>query len=274
MTPTADPLRYSAVVAELRTAGCVFAEDEARLLMAEAGSPADLEAMVGRRVAGDPLEYIVGWTDFCGVRVVVRPGVFVPRQRTSLMVAEATAIARHRHTANGGRAPVMLDMCCGAGAVGAAVAARLGACEIHAADIDPAAVACAQLNLPPGASTFAGDLYTPLPDTLRARVDVMVANAPYVPTAALRLMPPEARLHEPRAALDGGDDGLAMVRRVIIGAPDWLAPGGALLVETSDSQAAAAVAAAEVAGLTARVAQDDEIGATVVIAARQTGHGS
>lgn len=272
MTSTADPLRYSAVVAELRTAGCVFAEDEARLLMTEAGSPTHLVAMIGRRVAGDPLEYILGWTDFCGVRIVVRPGVFVPRQRTSLMVTEATAVA-HR-AAMSGQVPVVLDMCCGAGAVSAAMAVRLDRCELYASDIDPVAVACARLNLPPGAGTFEGDLYAPLPDTLRARVDVLVANAPYVPTRALRLMPPEARLHEPRVALDGGRDGLALVRRVILEASDWLAPGGALLVETSDSQAASAVALAEGAGLAARVSQDDQIGATVVSGTRPATHRS
>ncbi len=273
MPSTADPLRYSAVVAELRTAGCVFAEDEARLLLAQARSSEQLGEMVGRRVAGDPLEYILGWADFCGVRIVVRPGVFVPRRRTALMVSEAIALARQQHSPNGGR-PVVLDLCCGAGAVGAAVAARLGQCEIYAADIDPEAVACARLNLPPDAGTFDGDLYAPLPDTLRERVDLLVANAPYVPSDAVRLMPPEARLHERRAALDGGGDGLALVRRVIIGAADWLTPGGSLLVETSEGQAGSAVAAARSAGLASRVAEDDDIGATVVIATRPALHES
>ncbi len=268
MTSAADPLPFSAVVAELRAAGCVFAEDEARLLIAGARSPERLREMVGRRVAGDPLEYILGWTDFCGVRIVVRPGVFVPRQRTALMVTEAIAVARQQHSAVSGRPPVVLDLCCGAGAVGAAVAAQLGSCEIYASDIDPVAVRCARLNLPPDSCTFQGDLYAPLPDTLRGRVDVLVANAPYVPTDAVRLMPPEARVHEPLVALDGGNDGLTLIRRVILGAASWLAPGGALLVETSDGQAASAVAAAHAVGLAARVAQDDEIGATVVIAAR------
>ncbi|MGS0687874.1 putative protein N(5)-glutamine methyltransferase [Nakamurella sp. GG22] len=271
MASTADPLRYPAVVAELRAAGCVFAEDEARLLLADARSPEHLGEMVVRRVAGDPLEYILGWTDFCGVRIAVRPGVFVPRQRTALMVTEAIVLARQRQSAASGR-PVVLDLCCGAGAVGAAVAARLGRCEIYASDIDPVAVACARLNLPPDAGTFVGDLYAPLPDAVRGRVDVLVANAPYVPTDAVRLMPPEARLHEPRAALDGGSDGLALVRRVILEASVWLSPDGALLVEASDGQAAAAVAAARAAGLAARVAQDDDIGATVVIAGRRAMH--
>ena len=248
-----------AVVTRLRAAGCVFAEDEAALLVA-AGSGAELDRLVARRVAGEPLEQVLGWAEFCGRRFVVEPGVFVPRRRTQLLVREAAA-----RTHPGA---VVLDLCCGVGAVGAAVAAAAGPVELHAADLDPAAVRCARRNLAGLGTVHEGDLYAALPASLRGRVGVLVANAPYVPTAAIALMPPEARDHEARVALDGGPDGLDVQRRVIAGAAGWLAPGGALLVETSDRQAPSSLAAFTAAGLTARVVEDDELGGTVVVGTR------
>src|SRR5207253_8147105 len=101
--------------------------------------------------------------------------------------------------------PVVLDLCCGSGAVGAALLASLGQIELHAVDVDPVALNCARRNIPADdGEVYEGDLYEPLPATLRGRVDVVVANAPYVPTAAIGLLPAEARLHEARVALDGG----------------------------------------------------------------------
>jgi release factor glutamine methyltransferase len=247
------------VVARLRAAGCVFAEDEARLLMAAAATPAELLALVDQRVAGLPLEQLLGWAEFCGLRIAVEPGVFVPRRRTELLVREAVALAPP--------GAVVVDLCCGSGAVGAALTAVLDVAELHAADVDPAAVACARRNLP-GAQVHAGDLFDAVPAALRGRVDVLAANVPYVPSAAIALMPPEARLHEPRTALDGGPDGLAVARRVIDGARSWLAPGGSLLFETGAGQVTSALAAVTAGGLVARLAVDDELGATVVIGTR------
>ena len=144
----------------------------------------------------------------------------------------------------------MVDLCCGSGAVGAALAAALGDVELYAVDIEPAAVRCARRNVvAAGGQVYEGDLYAPLPAGLRGRVDVLVANAPYVPTDAVGLLPPEARLHEPLVALDGGADGLDVLRRVIAAAPRWLAPGGILLVETSERQASRLVAAVAGSGL-------------------------
>ncbi|CAL9483342.1 Release factor glutamine methyltransferase [Actinosynnema sp. ALI-1.44] len=244
------------VVTRLRAAGCVFAEDEARLLTEAAPSPAELEAMVERRVAGLPLEHVLGFAEFRGLRVAVDPGVFVPRQRTAHLVELAVPYVRP--------GAVVVDLCCGSGALGAAVADAVPGALVYAADLDPAAVACARRNLPAD-RVFEGDLYAALPGGLRGRVDVLVVNAPYVPTEAIALMPPEARDHEPLVALDGGADGLDVQRRVAAGAPEWLAPGGALLLETSDRQAPTTLAAFERAGFTARVERDDEVGATVVV---------
>ncbi|MFY1689170.1 putative protein N(5)-glutamine methyltransferase [Plantactinospora sp. WMMB782] len=249
------------VVRRLRAAGCVFAEDEAGILTSAAGSPAELLAMVERRVGGLPLEHIVGWVDFCGLRVAVDPGVFVPRRRTELLVRRAAGLARPGAT--------VLDLACGCGAIGLAVATLVGDVGLYAVDIEPAAVRCARRNLAPlGGRVYAGDLYQPLPPRLRGRVDVLVANVPYVPSEAVELLPPEARLHEPLVALDGGRDGLDVLRRVAAGAPDWLAPGGHLLLETSSAQAGVAAAALTEAGLGTVVVGDDDLPATVVIGRR------
>ena len=244
------------LAATLRSAGCVFAEEEAALLLREAPDDAALAAMVARRVAGEPLEQVVGFAEFCGQRVVVAPGVFVPRLRSTLLVRRARA----------GLQPgdVVVDLCCGTGAIGAALLAAVPGLEVHAADVDPAAVACARRNLAPQ-RVHEGDLYRALPDDLRGRVTAVVANAPYVPTGAIATMPPEARDHEHRVALDGGADGLDVQRGVIAGAPAWLAPGGRVLVETSVGQAPVTAALMEAAGLAAVVVHDDEVDGTVVI---------
>ncbi|MFE9388032.1 putative protein N(5)-glutamine methyltransferase [Streptomyces sp. NPDC006784] len=248
----------------LRAAGCVFAEDEARLLSETARDAAALAEMTARRIAGHPLEHVLGWAEFAGLRILVDPGVFVPRRRTEFLVRCAAA------GAPGTGEPVLVDLCCGTGAVGAALLAALGGRgELHAADLDPAAVRCARQNLPvPDDHVHRGDLFAALPDRLRGRIDVLTANVPYVPTADIPLLPPEARDHEPRPALDGGPDGLALLRRVAAAAPDWLAPGGTLLTETSSRQAAAAARLLADAGLEAAVTTDPELSATVLTARR------
>jgi release factor glutamine methyltransferase len=239
----------------------VFAEDEARLLAASARTPAELAALVDRRAAGLPLEHVLGWAEFCGLRIAVDPGVFVPRRRTEFLVRQAAALAGPR--------AVVVDLCCGSGAVAAAVAASLERAEPHAADLDPAAVRCARRNLAAaGGRVYEGDLYAPLPAALRGRVDVLVANVPYVPTDEVGLLPPEARDHEPLLALDGGADGLDVLRRVAADAPRWLAPGGSLLVETSGRQAPHAREALAAAGLAHRLAHSEELNAHVVIGTR------
>jgi release factor glutamine methyltransferase len=254
--PGPDP-----VVGRLRAAGCVFAEEEAALLTAAAADPADLASMVERRVAGQPVEYIVGWALFRGARVAVEPGVFVPRQRTGFLVAQAAARAPDGCT--------VVDLCCGSGAIGAALARTVRVRRLYATDLDPVAVRCAGRNLALfGGRALAGDLFEPLPADLRGAVDVLAANVPYVPSAEVGLLPPEARLYEPRLALDGGADGLDVLRRVAAGAPEWLAPGGHLLVETSTDQVPRAMAAFGRAGLAPDVATCADLGATVVIGRR------
>jgi release factor glutamine methyltransferase len=248
----------SLIVSRLRAAGCVFAEDEARLLLSTARTPDELDAMVDQRVAGLPLEQVLGWAEFCGLRITVASGVFIPRRRTEFLVRQAAALARPRD--------IIVDLCCGAGAIAAALATTVDQAEVYAADIDPAAVQCARQNLPgPRGHVYQGDLYEPLPAALRGRVGLLVANVPYVPTEEIGFLPPEARTHEPRVALDGGADGLDVLRRVAAGAPEWLAPGGHLLIEISERQAPSAQAAFAASGLAIRVTSSADLDATVVI---------
>jgi release factor glutamine methyltransferase len=257
----------ASIVGRLRAAGCVFAEDEADLLIAAAPTPDRLEEMVELRASGLPLEHVIGWAEFCGLRIAVGPGVFVPRRRSEFLVGQAIAAARQ--SAASGNPWLVVDLCCGSGAVGVAIAAglsTLGQVELHAADIEPAAVHCARANVAAvGGTVYQGDLYDPLPVEIRGRVALLVVNAPYVPTGEIALMPPEARLHEPLVALDGGPDGVVIHRRVAAAAPQWLAPGGRLLIETSERQAPQTAAAMTAAGLTAVVSTDEELGATAVI---------
>ena len=252
-----DLLDRGALAERLRLDGCVFAEDEAELLLTTATTPDELEQMVRQRVRGIPLEQIVGWAEFGGLRIAVEPGVFVPRRRTELLLHQAPRLAPPQ--------PVIVELCCGSGALALAVASTLPQVELYATDIDPAAVRCAGRNLAGLAGVLQGDLFEPLPTSLVGRIDLLLANAPYVPTGSIPLMPPEARLYEPLVALDGGSDGLDVQRRIIAGARRWLAPNGRLLVETSRSQASASVAAFEHHGLEAQVVISDELDATVVV---------
>jgi release factor glutamine methyltransferase len=246
-------------VARLRTAGCVFAEAEADLLIAAARDTHHLEDLVTQRTDGLPLEHVVGWAEFDGRRIEVDCGVFVPRQRTEFLVEHARALTP--------AGAVVLDACCGSGAVGVSLLADAAPAALYAIDVEPIAVRCAHRNLTPlGGVVLEGDLYDPLPDELRGRIDTIVANAPYVPTAEIALLPREARIHEPRITLDGGRDGLDIQRRIADGARDWLAPHGHLLLETSLAQAPRSLELCVRAGLTAHVGHDPELDATVVIA--------
>ena len=218
------------VVARLAAAGCIAADEEAGMLLEAAGGDAGrLEAFVRRREAGEPVEWIAGWAPFCGLRVGVGAGVYVPRAQTEVLARAAVAAL----AAGGGG--VAVDLATGSGAV-ALVLAAAGA-EVVATEVDPVAVACARAN---GVTVFEGDLDEPLPASYEGRVDVLTANVPYVPTGALELLPRDVRDHEPVLALDGGADGLDLVRRVLALAPRWLRPGtGTVLVEIGPDQAGA-----------------------------------
>ena len=245
------------ITARLRAAGCVFAEEEASLLLSVEQSAGELNAMIDRRVSGIPLEQIVGWAEFCGLHILVDPGVFVPRRRTEFLVRQAVALCPPD--------AVIVDLCCGSGAVATALTAARCDARLFATDIDPTAVACARRNLADRGQVFTGDLFAPLPISLKGRVDVVVTNAPYVPTGEIELMPMEARAYEPRSSADGGSDGLDIQRRIAADAAQWLSPSGCLIVETGQHQAPHTADIFARHGLRARILRDDELDATVVM---------
>ena len=251
--------RHRETTVRLRAAGCVFAEEEAQLLMEASPTPVGLERLVARRCAGEPLEVLLGWAAFRGLRVGVNAGVFVPRRRTEPMVDLASDLAPE--------GAVVVDLCTGSGAVALALSVERPDLELYAADLHPAALQCARTNLIDRAQVFLSDLFDGLPADLRGRVRVATANVPYVPTGEIDLLPPEARDHEPPSTYDGGDDGLDVVRRLARDARDWLVPGGHVVVEVNRRQVAGARFAIATAGLRPQVALEDDEG-TVFLTGR------
>jgi release factor glutamine methyltransferase len=256
-------IHRSDIVTRLRDSGSVFAGEESELLISTSRTLDELKHMVDRRVAGLPLEYILGWTEFYGLRIVIESGVFVPRRRTEFLVQQAIAVARPRKN-------IVVDLCCGSGAIGLAMVTSLGQVELYAVDIESSAVRCASHNVADKGRVFQGDLYEPLPLELQGHVDILVANVPYVPTHEIAMMPQEARLYEPIVALDGGNDGLDVQRRVVAEAPLWLAPGGSLIIETSQRQSVKTAELYSNQGLIPLVISSDDMDATVVIGTKPT----
>jgi release factor glutamine methyltransferase len=212
------------VASRLAAAGCVAAEEEAHELVDAAPDDAALESLVARREQGEPLAWITGSTEFCGRRVRVDPGVYVPRRQTEELALRAVAMAEAS-----GPGSLVADLCTGSGAIALALMAASQA-RVVAVDIDQRAVRCAQRN---GVTVVRGDLGCPL---VAGRFDVVTAVAPYVPTAALEFLPRDVQRFEPREALDGGHDGLTLVRELVVSAALLLRPGGWLLTEVGGSQ--------------------------------------
>lgn len=215
--------KFPAVVTRLHAAGCIAAEDEARELVAAAPGPDALEAALARREQGEPLAWITGGIVFCGRPLRVDPGVYVPRAQSEELACRAAG-----RLPDGGRA---IDLCTGAGAIAAHMQAQVPTASVFAVDIDPAAVACAASN---GVRAVVGDLTEP--PAADGSFDVVTAVPPYVPTDELRLLPPDTTRHEPRMALDGGQDGLDVARRVVAAAARLLVPGGWMFIELGGSQ--------------------------------------
>jgi len=195
---------------------------------------------IERRAAGEPLQYVTGEMPFRHIVLKVRPGVFIPRPETEVLVDEALAALE------GVSDPVVVDLCTGSGAIAISIAHERPDARVYATEIAEETASVARENaercgVSDRVTVLTGDLFAPLPEELRGIVHVVASNPPYIPTADLAGLPTEVGGFEPRVALDGGPDGLDAVRRIVADARSWLAPGGTLVVETDTSTVKTAV---------------------------------
>jgi release factor glutamine methyltransferase len=255
--PAADRT-FASLVACLSEAGCVAAGDEASELWAAAGGPGErLENMLERRCEGEPLAWLTGEVSFAGERVLVVPGLYVPRWQSEPLATDAVALLPETGVA--------VDLCTGSGAVAVVLARRRPRARVVAGDIDPLAVACARSN---GLEAYESDLAAGLPAELSGQVDVVTAVVPYVPTDALALLPRDVLAYEPRLALDGGGDGLAYLGRAAEESAVLLRVGGSLLLELGAEQGDQLAPALEALGYGPPEARYDEDGDLRAVACR------
>lgn len=220
----AEALR--AATLRLQAAGCVSAEEEAVLFVDAAPDPATLDDWIRRREQGEPPAWITGTVTFCDRSVAVDPGVYVPRPQTEALARRAAAALGELPA---GR-QIAADLCTGSGAVAAHLKATVPDATVVGVDIDPAAVRCARRNSVPAA---VGNLGDPLRSD---HFGIVAAVVPYVPTDELRFLPSDVLGHEPRSALDGGDDGLAIARAAVTSAARLLRADGRLFLELGGEQ--------------------------------------
>jgi release factor glutamine methyltransferase len=221
------PRDLAQLTEQLSRAGFIAADDEASELTARAAGDVELlDAIVARRLTGEPLAWITGKVSFCDVEIRVDPGVYVPRWQTEPLARRAVDFL----PATG----VAIDLCTGSGAIARTLMVNRPGAQVVASDIDARAVACAAAN---GVEVYRGDLFDPLPRTLEGRVDVIVAVVPYVPTPELPLLQRDTFAFESTFSYDGGPDGTDILRRVLRESPRFLRRGGALLLELGGNQA-------------------------------------
>lgn len=199
---------------------------------------------VKRRAAGEPLQTIIGTTEFYSRSFKVEPGVFIPRPETEILVDRCLRIltpAGHSLVA-----PQVLEIGSGSGVIGITLAAELPTLLVVATDVDPVAVRLSQFNahrlgVAPRLKFLVGDGYRPLPTSLKGKIDLLVSNPPYIRSEEIAGLPREVAAHDPQAALDGGSDGLQLYRALAAGFATWLAPTAGVAVEIGHDQAEAVV---------------------------------
>ena len=196
-------------------------------------------ALINERCKGKPLQYVMGTASFYGIDLAVDERVLIPRPETELLAERAIAELKERPF------PKVMDLCTGSGAIAAAVAANVPNVKVIATELSPRAFMLARVNLRPYANVkvLRGDLFEALeskdsdPSTKDIPFDAILTNPPYIPSGAIAGLAPEVKDHEPHMALDGGKDGLDIIKRIIAEAPAHLKPSGFLLMEIGDDQA-------------------------------------
>jgi release factor glutamine methyltransferase len=224
-------------------------------------------SFVARRAGGEPLPFLTGTIEFYGLPLEVRPGPFVPRPSSELLVARALKRLRRR------RRPVAVDVCTGAGPIALAMADELRHAEVWGADIDTGGLDQGRRNARrlgiPNVTFRKGDMYGALPGRLRGAVDAITGHIPYVPADELDDLPTEVRDYEPAFTLtDLSADGLGLIRRAATEAPEWLKPGGWLFLELSDDLPAKVLTICKRAGFESTNVASDDDGLSVVVEAR------
>ncbi len=269
----------------LKEAGIENYAVEARLLVSEAagktqaalmrdltlysadGLDKKVEQWVARRLAGEPVAYIAGAWEFDGVRVTVTPDVLIPRSDTEVLSRAAEQLFKNRNTH-----PRILDLCCGSGCIGIALALHMPAARVILVDNDPKALAVARENmqryeLPPRAMCVEADA-TKKPPMLLGSFDLIVANAPYVPTAEIETLDPSVKDYEPYHALDGGEDGLDIVRCIIRHWKTVLREHGSMMLEIGEGQSETVQQLLREAGFAETLALKDPGGCERVVIGR------
>ncbi|MCE5190697.1 MAG: peptide chain release factor N(5)-glutamine methyltransferase [Actinomycetia bacterium] len=197
---------------------------------------AALHAAIERRASGEPLQYVTGEMPFRHLVLRVERGVFIPRPETEVLVDVALeALAPVA-------GPFVADLCTGSGAVAVSIAYEQPGTRVVATDVSELAVEAAHRNalyagVADRVQVLQGSLFEPVPSEFLGTFDAVVSNPPYVPTSAVRELPAEILEHEPRAALDGGPDGLDVARAIATEALMWLKPGGLLAMEVDERRA-------------------------------------
>lgn len=223
-------------------------------------------AFIARRAAGEPMPFLLGYIDFYGLELKVRPGAFVPRPSSELIVDRAVRRLRRR------KAPAVVDVCTGAGPIALAIADEIPEADVYGIDILAEGLSQGRANARrlgiQNVKLKRGDMYGSLPNRLRGKVDVITAHVPYVPANEVEDLPAEVAEYEPALTITDSMDGTYLMDVAIRQSPEWLKPGGWLLLEMSDDFAPKARRLLKRYGLVDRGVASDNDGLSIVVEAQ------